>query len=646
MSVTFASNWTGRQVGDFIIEEAIGRGGMAMVYSARQCSVDRLVALKIIELHPGGDSDFLKRFTREAEVIAMLEHIHILPVYGYGLLEGEAAYFAMRLLRHGTLADLLHKGALPLNEAVDLFTQIAGGLAYIHSRGVIHRDLKPSNILLDENGNAYLTDFGLAQLIDVTLSLDELPPHLAGSPAYLAPEVIQGEPATQLADIYSLGIILYHMLCGRLPFESAEGRVSALLYQHMHEKPPPPRQFNPAIPPAVEAIILRALSKKPGDRFASAEEMDFELRSAIQNNESSISARLLQFTTRPVQRVIHQRRMVYAAVPIIVILILVIAGLLVSQSRSAPSMNVQLGLRATLADVSLTDAEVALARERLQPDGFIAYMPCVLDDSFQGMVANALRDHAGQHQLPLHIYDSAGDPAREMAMVEQARIEGARAFILCPLGEPLLDDTIHSLQDAKLPLVLTQRYNTSYGVKIEMDDEALGREQGIYAGQILQTEHDGHGTVAVFTFLDTSAGQSRTQGIIAGLQQTAPQAQVLEPMTAYTRSQARQLVSDMIAKGTHFDAILTITDDAALGAVDALAEANISPQDVFIVNAGSGQPDNRYIREDLALGSAVTIDPTENAQLLLSGIVKALAGSPIAEYLTLGRGSLVTAGSS
>lgn len=618
---------------------------MAMVFAARQCSVERRVALKIIELHPGGDGEFLKRFTREAEVIAMLEHMHILPVYGYGVLDGEAAYFAMRLLREGTLADLLRKGPVPLNEAADLFTQIAGGLAYIHSRGVIHRDLKPSNILLDETGNAYLSDFGLAQLMDVTLSLDELTTYLAGSPAYLAPEIIQGEPATQLSDIYSLGIILYHMLCGRLPFESAEGRVSALLYQHMHEKPPPPRQFNPTIPPTVEAIILRALSKNPTERFASAEEMDFELRSAIQNNEASISSRLLRIMPHPIQRMSHPRRIAFGVLPIIVILIVTTAAIFISQSRGVPSMNIQPGLRATLADVSVTDGEVALTRERLQPDGFIAYMPCVLDDSFQGLVANALRDLAGQRQLPLRIYDSGADPAREMAMVEQARIEGAKAFILCPLGEPLLDSTIRSLQDAQLPLVLTQRYNTPYGVKIEMDDEALGREQGIYAGQILQTERDGHGTVAVFTFLDTSAGQSRTQGIVTGLQQTAPQAQIMEPMNAYTRSQARQLIGDMIATGTHFDAILTITDDAALGAADALAEANISPENVFIVNAGSGQPDNPYIRKDLALGSAVAIDPTEIAQLLLSGIVKALSGSPIAEYLMLDKIPSVATGS-
>ncbi|MEO8396546.1 MAG: serine/threonine-protein kinase, partial [Chloroflexota bacterium] len=281
-------SWTGRQIGDFVIEEPIGRGGMAVVYAARQRSVERQVALKIIDLQPEDGSDFLRRFSREAEVIAMLEHIHILPIYGYGVLEGEFAYFAMRLLRHGTLAGIMRKGVLPLDDVVDLFTQIASGLDYMHHRGVIHRDLKPSNILLDDDGNAYLSDFGLARFTDaINLSEDDM--HAAGSPAYIAPELIRGEGATHLSDIYSMGIILYEMLCGRQPFESGEGGISALLYKHVREIPPAPSQFNPAISSEIDTVVLRALSKNPRERYLSAEEMAYELRTAAQRSPVAIA---------------------------------------------------------------------------------------------------------------------------------------------------------------------------------------------------------------------------------------------------------------------------------------------------------------------------------------------------------------------
>ncbi len=252
---------------------------MARVYKARQCSVARHVALKIIDFQPEHDGNFLKQFTREAEVIAMLEHIHILPIYGYGI-EGTTAYFAMRLVQHGSLADQLRRAPLPLEDVVDLFTQIASALNYMHSQGVIHRDLQPDNILLDDNGDIYLSDFGLAQSAEL---LDPLPEalHLVGSPAYIAPELIEGSGANHLSDIYSLGVILYEMLTGRLPFELQQDAPATLWYRHLHEAPPPLSAINPDIPASVEAIVLRALSKNPRERWSSADEMALELQTAV-----------------------------------------------------------------------------------------------------------------------------------------------------------------------------------------------------------------------------------------------------------------------------------------------------------------------------------------------------------------------------
>ncbi len=636
--MAFAPSWVGKQIGDFIVEEAIGRGGMGVVYAARQRSVARRVALKVIDLQPGEEGDFLQRFTREAEVIAMLEHIHILPIYNYGVLDGEVAYFAMRLLPHGTLAEQLRQGALPLDDAVDLFSQIASGLQYIHSKGVIHRDLKPSNILLDENGNAYLSDFGLARLNDASVNLSDEMRHMVGSPAYLAPEVIEGQVADHLSDIYSLAVVLYEMLCGRLPFESDEGGITALLYKHVHEKPPALRQFNPTIPPAVEAIVLRSLSKNPHGRYASAEEMADDLRAAAQHP----APRATWMLHDALHNLPKPRRPVYAALLICASVLLVVLAVLASrQNRGAPPMNVLPGEHAALADLTLSDDEIALARSRLGDNGFIANFPCTLTDAYQTAVARELSELAIQDNLPLRTYDNQDDPARQLTLIEQARLDGAKAFILCPLGEPLLDDTIHSLQQATIPLVLALHYDSTYGIKVELDNEAVGQEQGRYAGQILEAEHGGRGTVVVLSFMDVGAGELRAQGMEDGLHAVAPRVDVIGPLNGYTREQAKAAIQALLDNGTRFDAILTMTDAGALGAIDALKAAHLTPQDVFIVSANGEEPISSYISEGYYVRGSVALDRGEDAQLLLTGIVKALAGSPVAEYLSLSSGHLL-----
>ncbi|HVU10776.1 MAG TPA: serine/threonine-protein kinase, partial [Phototrophicaceae bacterium] len=274
--------WVGRRVDDFVIEDRIGRGGMATVFRAHQISVNRYVALKVIDLSLNQEEreEFRTRFEQEAAVVALLEHIHILPVYAYGVVENEFTYLAMRLLRGGSLADLLRKGPLPQARAVEIFSQVGRGLEYAHRKGVIHRDLKPSNILLDDAGNAYLSDFGLAKMLGSTLNLTKSG-NLVGTPAYVSPEQVRGEPADARSDIYSMGILLYHMFVGRPPFELSETGIAALLYKHVEEPPPPPRLFNPEVTPQVEAVILRALDKDPTLRYQSAEAMVNELNAAL-----------------------------------------------------------------------------------------------------------------------------------------------------------------------------------------------------------------------------------------------------------------------------------------------------------------------------------------------------------------------------
>ena len=281
----------GHQIDDFVIEEPIGSGGAGTVYSALQKSVNRDVALKVVANCE--DRPMLKRFIREVEHMVRLEHIHILPIYSYGVVEDETAYLAMRLMRHGTLAHLLRKrGTLTLDETLRLVEQITQGLEFMHAHGTVHRDLKPSNILLDENGNGYLSDFGLAHLLNSAVSKSEHGMRMSGTPAYIAPELLQGESATAVSDVYSLGMMVYQMLCGRLPFECEHGGVAAMLYRQLREMPLQPRVLNAEIPVKVEKVMLNALAKKPQERYQSAEAFSYYLHKAAQGQETQGTGRL------------------------------------------------------------------------------------------------------------------------------------------------------------------------------------------------------------------------------------------------------------------------------------------------------------------------------------------------------------------
>ncbi|MBM3272503.1 hypothetical protein FJY94_04475 [Candidatus Kaiserbacteria bacterium] len=258
----------GSTLGPYRILEQIGLGGMATVYKAYQPGMDRLVALKVLPQHYARDPRFVKRFEQEARVIAKLEHRNIVPVYDFGEQDG-TAYLAMRYLQAGTVKEILSHGPLPLPDAAKLLSDIASALDYAHSQGIIHRDVKPSNVLVDKQGNAYLTDFGIAKVIESTLEMTGSA--ALGTPAYMAPEQTLGKAVTPQSDVYSLGVMLYEMVTGKPPFEADTPMAIALM--HVHEPLPLPRKVKTDLSEAVELVILKALAKDPKDRFASASEL-------------------------------------------------------------------------------------------------------------------------------------------------------------------------------------------------------------------------------------------------------------------------------------------------------------------------------------------------------------------------------------
>jgi serine/threonine protein kinase len=265
---------SGRTLGQFEILEEIGRGGMATVYRARQKTINRVVAVKVLPRALLHDPGFYERFTREVDVIAHLEHPHILPIYDFGEMEG-VPYIAMRFLGGGTMSQMIRRGQVPLEALVKPFGQIAQALDHAHHQGIIHRDLKPANILLDERGNAYLTDFGIAKVLNSNLTGSAI----IGTPAYMSPEQAHGGTLDARADIYSLGIVLFEVIAGREPYQ-ADTPV-ALLLKHINEPMPLLRQYRPDAPEALEAVVSRATAKNPNDRFASAGDLADALAEAL-----------------------------------------------------------------------------------------------------------------------------------------------------------------------------------------------------------------------------------------------------------------------------------------------------------------------------------------------------------------------------
>jgi serine/threonine protein kinase len=268
---------TGKTLGQYEIGQQLGKGGMATVYLARQTSIGRTVALKIMPAYFMHDPSFLQRFEREVQVIARLQHPRILPVYDYGELEGRP-YLVMAYMSGGTIADRIKEGQIPLDETVRIVEQIAEGLDHAHRKGVIHRDFKPSNVLLDENGNAHLADFGIAKVSESTVQLTGS--GIVGTPAYMAPEMANQGLVTPAIDIYALGITTYEMLTGKFPYQG--DTPLRVMMAHATAPIPDVRDLNPDCPLAVANVVRKAMAKDPDDRYATAGEMAAALRAAAE----------------------------------------------------------------------------------------------------------------------------------------------------------------------------------------------------------------------------------------------------------------------------------------------------------------------------------------------------------------------------
>jgi eukaryotic-like serine/threonine-protein kinase len=276
----------GRELDEYRLDELLGHGGMARVYRAVDTRLKRYVAIKVIDTPFRGNADHVMRFEREGQAIAQLEHPHVVRLYRYGQDDG-LLYMAMQYIEGANLYNVMHSYRadgefMASSDVLRVSREICQALDYAHTKGVIHRDLTPSNVMLDKDGRAYLTDFGLALLLDVGTRGE-----VFGSPQYIAPEqAISSKNAVPQSDLYAVGVMLYEMFTGRLPFNATEMMNVAM--QHMTESPPPPREIRPEISSQLEVVLLKALAKKPEERYPSGGALVAALEKALKKSSGGL----------------------------------------------------------------------------------------------------------------------------------------------------------------------------------------------------------------------------------------------------------------------------------------------------------------------------------------------------------------------
>jgi len=292
-------NLSGQTFGQYELRDILGFGGMGVAYRGYQKSLERLVAIKVLTSALANEPGYIERFYREAKTAAALEHAHIVPVYDYGV-QGDISYVVMRLLTGGSLEQRaqqrvqMNKPLPSLGEVSNLLNQLASGLDYAHSKGVIHRDIKPGNVMFDDQGLAYIVDFGIAKLVESTTSFTASGVPM-GTPIYMPPEQWKSEELTPAADQYALAVTIYALITGgHLPFEATTPY--GMMHKHINEPPTPAQNFRADLPPALTPVLERAMSKRPADRYptVTAFAQDFFLATRGQTGE------LTNFFTAPI----------------------------------------------------------------------------------------------------------------------------------------------------------------------------------------------------------------------------------------------------------------------------------------------------------------------------------------------------------
>jgi serine/threonine-protein kinase len=441
---------SGDTVGQYEIVGPLGQGGMAAVYKAYHPQLERYVAIKFIHQSFLEDVNFISRFQREAKIIARLDHPNIVPVYDYSEYDRQP-YLVMKYIEGQTLKDLMTE--MPMTEILDVMTGIASGLTYAHNQGVLHRDIKPGNIIVDYEMRPYITDFGLARIVQSgqsTLSQDML----LGTPHYVSPEQAKGvDKLGPPADIYSLGVVLYEIAVGRVPFSG--NTPYAIVHDHIYSPLPRPRELNPEVSTQVEEVLIKALAKEPPERYQSAIELVAAFREATITHPETVAARVYtvarppEVTSAPaipsplpqnsasataaVEPRKTRRRIPWGLVALLLVALVVGLAVLrgrnrsgaataVTQTASASQPEATIALYNAL-DLSLTEAQAAVEEDPQNIEAYLALAKAAWLNNQNPVAQQAIVDGAEVADDMVKFYLSA-------AQVADATDQKAAAMIL------------------------------------------------------------------------------------------------------------------------------------------------------------------------------------------------------------------------
>lgn len=672
-------DFVGKTINDYTVLERIAEGGMAVVYRAHQATIDRDVALKVVRLdaESAQTAEFQYRFAQEAHVVAALEHIHILPIYDYGVV-GNMAYIAMRWLRGGSVSTLLRQGPLTPDRAARLLEQVALGLGYAHDKGIIHRDIKPSNILLDDVGNAYLSDFGLAKLLG-QISQHTQSGSIVGTPLYMAPEQVRGQPASYTSDIYSLGMVLYHMVTGRAAFQQSEVNIPALIYNIIERNPLPPDKVNPSLTPDISKVVMRALHKDPVKRYQRPESLADNFNIAIGRlSPEDMPTRAISSSRTPAaplhrpalstssydlnpptitQHQLKQRRrqlllvgglLLFGLVTAVILWALLLGG---EQSASnadeteASFTQVATVLAGEIGDANEavpSPAEIEQARAALGEDGFVAYIACTQETDYHAKQAREMRDFFSEYGMDFQVYDPNTQPYRQLTLVERARAEGARGLIICPLDPSLLQEALIAVDRAQMPLVLLSNMETYGGVRLVGDEYEMGLRAGRTAGQLIKEEMGGQARVLILDFPDMPSLVTRANGLEDGVLQVAHEAEIVGRQRGGTPDLGYTSVRALLQDGVAFDVIVSINDAGAIGAVRALEEAGVPPDEVAIVSIDAETQALNYIREGNYFRATESVGREAFSRAAVDAMTRLLGGGTLPETILVPPGEMIT----